>query len=147
MSNLKKRFCHRSYLLWKKDLNGLTFNPQSLREWVNWDREKWVVYWCMPLFLSVMLFWFLYFLFSFLSFFHYTSLLSFFSPLNLLFTATTFYTICHGEIYHFYPLTTFGFLWAFFWDYPLACRLLSHYYCLSYFLPFYVFHYSHLDKD
>ena len=32
-SNLKEGFCHRSYALWKKDLNGSSFNPQSSKEW------------------------------------------------------------------------------------------------------------------
>ena len=27
LSNLIEGFCHRSYALWKKDLNGLSFNP------------------------------------------------------------------------------------------------------------------------
>ena len=61
-------------------------------------------------------------------------LLLFPSP-HLLFTATTFYTICHGGICYFYPLTTFGFLWVSFQDYSLAYRLLSHYHrseCVGY---------------
>ena len=45
----------------------------------------------------------------------------------LLFTATPFYTICHGGIYHFYLSIDFGSLWVSFQDCPLACRLLSHY--------------------
>ena len=49
--------------------------------------------------------------------------------LHLLFTATTFYTICHGGIYHFYPLTIFGSLQVSFRDCPLACQLLRHYHC------------------
>ena len=27
MSNLRDGFCHKSYALWKNDLNGLSFNP------------------------------------------------------------------------------------------------------------------------
>ena len=47
----------------------------------------------------------------------------------LLFIATPFYTIYHGEIYHFYPSTAFGSLWVSFQDYPLASWLLSQYHC------------------
>ena len=54
-------------------------------------------------------------------------LLSLVPPPLLLFTATTFYTICLGEIYQFYLSTTFNSLWVSFQDCPLACRLLSHY--------------------
>ena len=50
------------------------------------------------------------------------------NPLSLL-TATTFYTVYHDKIYHFYPSTAFGSLWASFQDYPLACRLPNHYHC------------------
>ena len=70
-----------------------------------------------------------------------------------LFVATTFYTVCHDRIYHFYPSTAFGSLWASFQDCPLVCWLPSHYHCtvlvapliisrqngLSYFLPLFVF--------
>jgi len=49
------------------------------------------------------------------------------SLLYVLFTTIAFYTICHGRIYHVYPLTTFGSLWVSFRDYPLACQLLNHY--------------------
>ena len=40
VSNLKEGFYHRSYALCKKDLNGLRFNSQSLREWVCQERER-----------------------------------------------------------------------------------------------------------
>ena len=66
MSNLEEDFCHRSYTLWTKGLNGWSFNLQSLREWVCQEGEKKVVYWCIPLFLPLMPLWFLYILFFFL---------------------------------------------------------------------------------
>ena len=96
------------------------------------------------------------FIFSILSTYY-----SFLSPF-LLFTTIPFYTICHCEIYHFYPLTTFGSLWPSFQDYPLACRPPSHYLCsecvgcttlhsqtklLVLFLTSLRFHFTHSDKD
>ena len=74
--------------------------------------------------------WFFFFFFS-LSFFFLVLLLLLsviVDPLSLL-TATTFYTIYHDKIYHFYPSTAFGSLWVSFQDYPLACRLPNHYHC------------------
>ena len=67
------------------------------------------------------------FYFSFLSFSPIFFLLLPLPSSALLFTTTPFYTICHGGIYHFYPLTTFGSLWVSFQDYPLANCLFSHY--------------------
>ena len=79
---------------------------------------------------------FLYILFFslFFLFFSFSSSSSFrplFSPPSpsLLFTATLFYTICHGGIYHSYSSTTFRFLWVSFQNCPLVCQLLSHYHC------------------
>ena len=43
-----------------------------------------------------------------------------------------FYTTCRNMIYHFYPLTAFGSLWASFQDCPLACRLPSYYHYTVY---------------
>ena len=77
-----------------------------------------------------------------------------------LFTTTTFYTICHEMIYHFYPSPAFGLLWASFQDCPLACQLPSHYHCTVLVAPCLIprqkwlvlsltslyYHYSHLDK-
>ena len=40
MSNLKEGYYHGSYALWKNDLNGLSFNPQTPREWVCQEGEK-----------------------------------------------------------------------------------------------------------
>ena len=129
MSKLKEGFCHRSYALWKKDLNGSSFNPQSPKEWVYRKEDKWVVYWCMPLLLPLMFLDFLYFLFLFFSFLLFY-LFSFFcsspSPF-LLFTTTILYTICHGRIHHFYLLTAFSSEWASFRDYPLAYHMFNHY--------------------
>ena len=67
--------------------------------------------------------------FSFLSCSTSSSLRSLRPP--LLFTATTFYTICHSGIYHFYRLTAFDSLQVSFQDCPLACRLLNHYHCFE----------------
>ena len=53
-----------------------------------------------------------------------------------LFTTTTFYTICHEMIYHFYPSPAFGSLWASFQDCPLACQLPSHYHCVGCTIPY-----------
>ena len=161
MGNLKEDSCHKDYTFWKKDLDGLDPNSWLLREWVCKEGEKWIAYWCMPLFLSLMLFFdFCVFLFSLflpysisISWHGYSS-----SPLSL-FITIAFYTICHGKIYNFYPSTAFGLLWAFFQDYPLACWLPDHYHytmlaapCLiprqnglSCLLPLF-FHHSHLDK-
>ena len=50
------------------------------------------------------------------------------SPI-LLFMATPFYIIYYCKIYPFCPSTTFGSLWASLQDYPLACRVSSHYLC------------------
>ena len=40
VSNLKEGFYRRSYALWKNDLNGLSFNSQSLSEWICQEGEK-----------------------------------------------------------------------------------------------------------
>ena len=78
-----------------------------------------------PIFLSFLSVFFscilLFFLFPILSF-----LPPSFVPFSL-FMATPFYTIYHCGIYHFYSLTAFGSLWVSLQDYPLACRLPSHY--------------------
>ena len=127
MGNLKENSCHKDYTLWKKDLDGLNPNSWLLREWVCKEGEKWIAYWCMPLFLSLMLFFnFCVFLFSL--FLPYSISISCcgYSPFSL-FTTMAFYTTYHGRIYHFYPSTAFGSLWASFQDYPLAYQLPSHY--------------------
>ena len=129
VSNLKEGFCHISYALWKNDLNGLSFNPQSPKEWVYQDGEKkcsLLMYVSIPT-AHVSLIFVYPFLFSPFFFFVLPLLLfcSFCPP--LMFTATTFHTIYHGAICHFYPSTTFGFLWVSFQDCPLAFRLLNHY--------------------
>ena len=66
MSNLKEGFCHRRYALWKKDLTVLSFDSQSLREWVCQEREKkWSIDACLC---SYNLFSFFFFLVCVLSF-------------------------------------------------------------------------------
>ena len=79
----------------------------------------------MPLFLPHMSLWFLVFSFFVLPLL-ISSLLSPFIVRNY-----HFYTIYHGEIYHFYPLTAFGSLLVSFRDCPLACQLLNHYHCFE----------------
>ena len=123
----------------------------------------------MPLFLSLMLFSnFHVFLFFSLIFLPCSTFISFrgddtsFLDAPLLFTTTTFYIVYNDEIFHFYPSTTFGSLWVFFQDYPLAYWLPSYYHytecvgCttpysqtkwLVLFLTFLCSYYSHLDKD
>ena len=132
VSNLKEGFYHRSYALCKKDLNGLRFDSQSLREWVCQEREKkkggLLMHVSIPTtYISLVFCMFFLFLCSFSSFF--LPLLPFifspFPPLFSLFTTTLFYTICHGGIYHFYPSIAFGSLWVSFQDCLLACWLLS----------------------
>ena len=116
MSNLKEGFCHKNYALWrkkkKKNLNGLSFNLQSFREWVYQEGEKkgnLLMHVSIPTTCVSLIF---VCSFSFLSFFFISlPLLPFnsFIPL-LLFTTTTFYTICHDGIYYFYPSIAFGYL-------------------------------------
>ena len=50
----------------------------------------------------------------------------FFPPFSL-FMPMAFYTVCRDKIYHFYPSTAFGLLWASFQDCPLVCWMLNHY--------------------
>ena len=78
----------------------------------------------------------------------------------LLFTIIAFYIVYHDKIYHFYPSTTFGSLWASFQDCPLACRLPNYYHYTMLATPHPIskqkwlvlsltslfFHHSHLDK-
>ena len=101
--------------------------------------KRWSVDVCLY-FYHLYLFGFLYilsfslFFLLFLSTFPSFHFLPFFPPpplpsSTLLFIATPFYTIYHGEIYHFYPSTAFGSLWVSFQDYPLASWLLSQYHC------------------
>ena len=63
----------------------------------------------------------------FLSLFFFFAFVPPSSPLFSLFTTMTLYTACRDRIYHFYPSTAFGSLWASFQDYLLTCRLPSHY--------------------
>ena len=93
VSNLKEGFCHRSSHFGKNDLNGLSFDYQSLREWVYQEGEKNVVYWCMPLF---------YHLYS--SGFSVRSLFSFFSFLSFLSFYLSFLPFLLPFIVHSYPL-------------------------------------------
>ena len=51
------------------------------------------------------------------------------SNVPLQFTVTIIYIVCHDKICHFYPSTAFGSTWVSFQDYPLVCRLPSHYHC------------------
>jgi len=95
----------------------------------------------MPLFLALMFLPFfgisISFLLFFISLFALLSFLSFYlsfivcrySSFLSLVTPMAFYTGCCDKIYHFYPLTAFGSLWASFQYYLLACRLPSHYHC------------------
>ena len=50
-----------------------------------------------------------------------------FFPHFSLFTPMAFYTVYRDKIYHFYPSTAFGLLWASFQDCPLVCWMLNHY--------------------
>ena len=97
------------------DLNSLTSDSQFLREWVCQKGEKkWSIDACLysyHLYLSgfsvcvCVCFFFFFFL----------HLLPFVPPPFSLFTATPFYTIYHGGIYHFYPSTILSFfLYSFF---------------------------------
>ena len=147
----------------KKDLNGLSFNSQSLREWVCQEGEKkWSIDACIYSYNFFFLCVFFLFLYSFFHFFLplLPSLCSLI-PLSLL-IATLFYTIWHCEIYHFYPSIAFGSLQMSFQDCPLACRLPSHYLfskcvgCTTFhfqtillvlFLTSLRFHFTHPDKD
>ena len=72
---------------------------------------------CFLIFLSI----------SFFFFFVYRCSSFFLCPPFSLFMTMAFYTACHDRIYHFYPSTAFGSLWASFQDYLLTCRLPSHY--------------------
>ena len=106
MGNLKKCSYHRSYTLWKKDLNGLNFNSQSLREWICQDGEKKVVYWCMPLFLPFIFFLSLVFLCVF-----FFSILSFLSTFPLVpFTVHTTPFLYHLPLWNL-PFLPFNCFW------------------------------------
>ena len=106
MGNLKKCSYHRSYTLWKKDLNGLNFNSQSLRKWICQDGEKKVVYWCMPLFLPFIFFLSLVFLCVF-----FFSILSFLSTFPLVpFTVHTTPFLYHLPLWNL-PFLPFNCFW------------------------------------
>ena len=65
MSNLKKGSCHRSYTLWRKGLNGLSFDSQSLeRGSIKRERKDGLL-----MLVSIPIFTFFLFWFSFQSFF------------------------------------------------------------------------------
>ena len=65
MSNLKKGSCHRSYTLWRKGLNGLSFDSQSLEcGSIKRERKDGLL-----MLVSIPIFTFFLFWFSFQSFF------------------------------------------------------------------------------
>ena len=137
-SNLKKGSCHRSYTLWRKGINGLSLNSQSLENG-SIQRERkcgLLMHASIPIIHFLSLVFFPVFL-SFLSSFFVYSFVLFFHLLFLFSKSSIppfhcsqlppFYTIYHCGIYHFFLPTVLGFLWVSFQDCPLACQLPSHY--------------------
>ena len=170
MSNLKKGSCHRSYTLWRKGLNGLSFDSQSLeRGSIKRERKDGLLMLVsIPIFTFFLWFSFQSFFllshfsmnsfFIFLFFFYLPLLPPYFSWLS----PPPFYTIYHCGIYHFCPSTAFSSLWVSLQAYPLACLLPSHYLYLEcvgcttlysqknlliLFLAFLYFCFTLLDKD
>ena len=116
VGNLKKGSCHKSFTLWRKGLNGLSFDSQSLESGsVKRERKcSLLMHVSIPTvyFLST---WFSFQYFFFLSDFSVYSPIfySFFSTtsiISLLFMTTPFYTIYHCGIYPFFSLNCFWLL-------------------------------------
>ena len=82
---------------------------------------------CIPLVFLCVLFFF--FLFSLFFLFFLSTSLSFRSSSLSLFIDTHFLDYLPWWDLPFLPINCFGSLWVSFQDYPLTCRLLSHYHC------------------
>ena len=160
MTNLKEGFCHRRYAVWKKDLTGLSFDSQSLREWVCQEREKkWSIdaclysysYFFLPLVFLCVLSFSLFFLFSFST-----------SP-SVLSTVHSYPFLYHLLLWDlpFLPLNCFWLLMGILPRLPTSL-LAAQYHCsecvgcttlhsqtklLVLFLTSLYFCFTHLDKD
>ena len=165
VSNLKEGFCHISYALWKNDLNGLSFNPQSPKEWVCQDGDKkcsLLMYVSIPTahvsfnfcvsfsFLSFFFFWFYLFSFFVPSVLLYCSQ----QPLFILSTMVRFATFTLQLLLAPYGCPSKTTYWPFGWlattialNVLIAPLPIPRQNCLSCFLHLSMFHYSHLDKD
>ena len=143
----------------KKSLNSLSFNPQSLKEWICQKEEKKVVYWCMLLFLPLMSLWFFHIFFSFFFYlffllflvppFYYSQLLLFILFAMVGFTIFISQLIlapygCPSKIVHWLAgcLGTTITLNAL-----VASLSIPKQNCLSCFLPLSVFHFLYPNKD
>ena len=139
-------------------LDGLSLN--SYWRVGYWEGENGVAYWCMPLLhflfshslffpsLSIFSFWFLCYLFSFLSFFFFFFFASFLSrsflliSLYYLLCLPSFLCIAKALLYCllwwvllFYPSTTFVWVWVSFPSHPLVCQLSNHHHFLALAVP------------
>ena len=133
--NLNRGFYHKSYSFQRNGLCGLSFYLQpSESGYLKRERKGGLsMHASIPTTLLSLQFsftqsFYLFFLSScfLLPILSYLLLLLFLFLL-LLFMATPFYTIFHYRIYPFCPSTVFGFLSASLQNYPLPCRLPSHY--------------------